>query len=164
MNPFSSSRWLPLVAAFLVGGFVCGAFIDAIRLAQIANLKAGHATQEAAADRAALDRWQAAQVRADAAETKLAQADAFRQKTLQEKTHELPALTTGRACLAGPAVRLLNGPGLNGRLPETASQPAAAAAAFASDTDVAGWIAVAQDAYGRCIDTRQALIDWVPHD
>lgn len=81
---------------------------------------------------------------------------------LQETQHALKTATRGRPCLGGIALRVLDqATGL--RPPEPAGplhgRPAAAAAhsengaddeAVATDTDVAGWIAIAGDYYERC--------------
>jgi hypothetical protein len=168
MNLFSFLPWLPLAAAFSVGGLAGGFFMDALSGVQIADLQATHAAAQTVAAHADLARWQAASARADAAETRLQHAETLRQQTLKEKKHELPPLTTGRLCLAGPALRLLNGdsaPGLRlDRLPETAGQPAAPDGSFATDTDVGTWILDASEQYEHCRSSRQALIEWWPHD
>jgi hypothetical protein len=161
MNPLSSGWRLPLALAFIAGGFACGVFINAVRTAQIAGLEAAHAAQQTAVAHASLQRWQAAAARADAAESRLAQQASITQQTLKEKQRGLSSITTGRPCLSGPAVGLLNGTGLRlSAVPAPAGPPDPAAAAFASDTDVGGWIAAAQSQYEQCRDTRQALIEW----
>jgi len=163
LSPPLSWRGLSLALAFLAGGFVGGVFTNAVRTAQIADLRAAHATEQAAVAQIGLQRWQAAAARADAAQAALAQQTARQQQTLKEKKNALPALTTGRLCLSGPAVQLLNGPGLRiDRLPKTAEEPDAAAGPFASDTDLGTWVLDAGDAFEHCRALRQALIDWDP--
>lgn len=71
------------------------------------------------------------------------------QKLTQEKNHALRQLTTGRPCLGGAAVRLLNHAS-TGPLPDPGPEPLPADAAFATDTDVGEWIADAQAAYDTC--------------
>ncbi len=131
--------------------------------AAIATLKADQATQERQAAQAALDRLQQAQARGDALQARLAAEETNRQTQAQEHAREIKRLTTGRPCLNAGTVRLLNEPAIGLRastLPTTASGAAAADAAAASDTDVAGWIDDAQRQYDACRDRLGALIDW----
>lgn len=82
---------------------------------------------------------------------------------LQETQHALKTATTGRACLGGAALRLLDQstglrPPAGAAYPGALSDRSAAAAAHstdgadseATDTDVAGWITLAGDYYERC--------------
>lgn len=118
------------------------------------------ASQTQAAE-AATARLQAAIERGDALQTRVAAEETARAQITQEKTDALRRLTTGRACLGGPAVRLLNGPGLKpGAVPEAPGQPAGAAAAFATDTDVGLWAAGAIRAYDTCRGRIDALNDF----
>lgn len=91
----------------------------------------------------------------------------------EEKNREIKNLTTGRPCLGGAAVRLLNaGPGgfrLGGPVPEAAgiAVPATAGSAadpdsegYATDTDVGFWIAGCQRSYNTCRARIQAIADF----
>lgn len=71
--------------------------------------------------------------------------------------------TTGRACLTGRVVSLLNNAGTTDHadaLPAPASSPAATDESAASDTDVAQWAANARAQYDICRARLNALIDW----
>ncbi len=70
---------------------------------------------------------------------------------LEEKSHEIKRLTVGRRCFDARVVRVLNAsvpaqPGLSEASPSALREDAA----FATDTDVGGWIAVAQRQYEQC--------------
>lgn len=81
----------------------------------------------------------------------------------QELKHAIASKTTGRACLSGNVVRLLNQPAAENRaaeLPTPAASTAAADGAFATDTDVAEWAANARTQYDICRARLNALIDW----
>lgn len=89
------------------------------------------------------------------------------ESTLTQKDKELRDAihkqTTGRACLPGSVVRLLNNAGITdggSSLPAPAAGPAAADGAAASDTDVADWAANARKQYDTCRARLNALIDW----
>jgi len=97
------------------------------------------------------------QALADDIDRKAAARDRELTTKLQETQHALKTATRGRPCLGGTALRVLDqATGL--RPPESAGAlhgGSAAAAADpedeeATDTDVAGWIAVAGDYYERC--------------
>jgi hypothetical protein len=165
MNPLSSSWWLSLAAAFLAGAILGGVFIETLSAKEIAQLHEKQATAQALADHTALARWKAATLRADAAENRLAQQNLTQQHSLEDKKHGLSAVVSGRPCLSSGAVGLLNGSAASAglRLPPPAAQLDPAAAAFASDSDVGNWIAIAQSQYEQCRNTRQALIEWL-HD
>lgn len=97
------------------------------------------------------------QALADDIDRKAAARDRELTTKLQETQHALKTATRGRPCLGGTALRVLDqATGL--RPPESAVAlhgGSAAAAADpedeeATDTDVAGWIAIAGDYYERC--------------
>lgn len=111
------------------------------------------------------DAWQKEverrQALADDIDRKAAARDRELTNKLQETQHALKTATRGRPCLGGAALRVLDkSTGL--RPPESAGAlhgGSAAAAAHsedsaedeeATDTDVAGWIAIAGDYYDRC--------------
>ena len=70
----------------------------------------------------------------------------------KEKSDEIAHLTTGRRCLDGRAVRVLNRPkpASKPQIPETSAGPVPEDGAFATDTDVGQWIVTAQEQYERC--------------
>lgn len=106
----------------------------------------------------------AAQAHADWLQAKLAAAEGERDQLILEKNNAIRRLTTGRRCLDSAAVRVLNQPlraGLNaGAVPEAASQPVPADAAFATDTDVGIWANEARRAYDTCRGRLQAIADF----
>ena len=88
-----------------------------------------------------------AQDRGDALTITLAQRQAWIDQLTREKRHAVSTVTTGRACLDGPALRLLGG-------------AAAADAPIATDTDITGWSLDAGAQYETCRARLDALIDW----
>lgn len=91
---------------------------------------------------------------------------AVRQQTIdqlsKEKRNALQKVTTGRACLGGPALRLLNtAPGLTvADLPPATGSAAAEDGAAASDTNIATWATDVGAQYETCRNRLDALIDW----
>ncbi|WP_374503039.1 hypothetical protein [Zoogloea sp.] len=133
-----------------------------LKNAQFALLERNHA-QAAARDQAAqLARVRAAQARGDALTTDLLAARAGA-ATLHEQLHDaLRKTTTGRACLGGPALRLLDtAAGLRADLPSAPGGAAAAdAGPVATDTEVARWAADAYFEYAECARRLDALIQF----
>ncbi|MBI1175666.1 MAG: hypothetical protein GC139_10450 [Sideroxydans sp.] len=129
--------------------------------AVIADLNAQHANEQAAADRAALKRLQDAQARGDALSKKLSRTEAALEKKKHEVTNEIALLTSGRACLDGRLVRVLNefGTGVAG-LSKASGSTDAAGGTTATDTDVAGWISIAKTRYETCRTRLDRLIDF----
>ncbi len=95
------------------------------------------------------------------------------ESTLTKKQKELHdairTQTTGRACLSGSVVSLLNNSGStdgSAHLPASTASPAAADGsaasdtAYASDRDIAEWAANARTQYDICRAKLNALIDW----
>jgi hypothetical protein len=73
----------------------------------------------------------------------------------------VPKYTTGRPCLGSDAVRLLQ-PGSTARVGSTPSKPNAEDAYAAStDTDIAYWVADANNDYETCAIRLNTLIDYV---
>ncbi|MEO8120067.1 MAG: hypothetical protein ABI606_12195 [Rhodoferax sp.] len=118
---------------------------------------------------------QSTQVRGDALTTLLAKRQTSIDQLTREKRDAVSKVTTGRACLGGPALRLLNSaPGLSvsGIAPAASSAAAADGAAAAhtdndsdnalvsTDTDLAGWAIDAGAQYEICRARLGALIDW----
>lgn len=112
-------------------------------------------------ERAAVAKYRADVERGNTSSGKLAQAETLIQIKTVERIKYVPQVTTGRRCLEPAAVSLLNGSGVP-RLPAAAGQPAAAdaAAPAASDTDVAGWIAIANGQYDLCAARLNELVDY----
>lgn len=152
-----------LVSAALgaLGGYWAG---DAMTAGELDQLRSTYATEKQTAERRARENLQAAQARGDALTNDLlaaqAQADAY-----QEQLHAaLARQTTGRACLGGGALRLLDGSASGIRadqLPTPAGVPAAADAGdVATDTQVARWAADAYYSYAECARRLDALIQF----
>ena len=143
------------LAALIVAAlcFAAGWSVEGWRKnAEIARLEAVHSAQRARDAEAANADIAAAQARGDALVARVAMAENARTQVTQEKTDAIRRLTAGRPCLGSAAVRLLNQPaGLKpAAVPETASQPAGADAAFATDTDVGLWANTARRQYDTC--------------
>lgn len=131
----------------------------------MAQLRTTHAETARVAALAAAKALQQAQQRGDALTTKLAQRQAQINQLSKDKRDALNRLTTGRACLTGAAVRVLNQPdGPADAGPEPVPTPpvgaAAAGAAFATDADVGQWAIAARAQYSDCRARLAALIDW----
>jgi hypothetical protein len=161
-----------LVGAALGGG-LCKLYYDtqlAVLEASIARERQASAETHAAATSDALARLQAAQLKGDALAAQVAAAETARLQLAQEKDREIARLTTGRACLDGSVVRLLNrdqGSGIRDQLPAptgfafgTDSAAAADTADFASDTDIALWARHARDQHDACRERISALRTW----
>lgn len=129
--------------------------------------------KQAKAEHQAKEALQAAQTRGDnLSRTLLQQQDQIIQLK-SEKLHAITLATTGRPCLGGPALRLLDqAPGLKlyGLSPTTGSAAAAGGATaaiggdtdaeYSSDTQAALWIAEAGARYEVCRARLDALIGW----
>ena len=79
---------------------------------------------------------------------------------LTEVLTHVPKVTTNRACLSASAVSLLNGTGKGTGLPSSArDDEEESARRIATDTDIAQWIAQAQDQYKKCAANNNGIID-----
>lgn len=171
MNP-ATLRLLAVLVVFSAtfgAGFFAGTTLTrAHYVAGIADLKTRRAAERESAARglaAAVERGDRLAGRVLLAETAL-------QTLEQEKQHALRRVTTGRPCLGGAALRVLDGaPGPGLALPAPAGRAAAkdgAAAADsgsgagrdATDLDVGLWIAHARRAYDVCRGRIDALADF----
>lgn len=155
--------YLLLWSAYTSACLFAGSWVEGnAKDVEIAGLKLTHANQQRVATEAALLDFQAAKTRADLLESRLAAADRSRQTQALEHAREIKRLATGRPCLNAGLVGLLNGAAgtAPAAVPETTGEPAAATAAAASDSDVAGWIDHAQRQYDACRDIVQALSDF----
>lgn len=129
--------------------------------------------KQAKAERQAKEALQAANARGDEfSRTLLKQQDQIIQLK-SEKLHAIALATTGRPCLGGSALRLLDqAPGIDlRRLPPATGSAAAAGGAtaadggdadteYSSDTQAALWIAEAGARYEVCRARLDALIGW----
>lgn len=172
--------WAIAVTGLVVGALLAGAVTLAVKDAELADLQRDHSARQAAADRDALVRVQAAAARADQLTLDL-HAQVSANAALQEQIDEQLALAThGRPCLDPAALRLLDraaqppaavpAPARRAaaaRAPQPAADPAqparpAAAEPAATDTDVARWANDAYHRYADCAARLDALIRW--HD
>ena len=154
--------WL-LVCALAVGacaGWVLGRMPLRTQLAEQAK---SHAVQSEQAAKRALQTLQEAQARGDALSAGLLTQQSQINQLKSEKRDAITSATTGKPCLATPALRLLHGaPGLRvAGLPAPASGAAAAGEPIATDTDIAGWMVDAGASYEICRTRLDALIRWV---
>lgn len=151
----------PAMAFALVVGIAIGAGTAVVvKNGQIALIERDHARQTARDQAAQLKRLKTAQARGDALTNDLLAARAEADQ-LQDQLHAaLSRVTTGRACLGGGALRLLDrAAGLRADLPPPAGRADAAdAATAASDTQVAQWAGSAIHQYAECARRLDALI------
>jgi prophage endopeptidase len=108
---------------------------------------------------------QDAQARGNALSANLLGREAQIRTLTREKNDALKNLTTGRACLSGAAVRVLNGaaepePAGLELVPQTPGGAAATGGAFATDADVGHWAVAARADFETCRQRLDALIDW----
>lgn len=169
MKFFSNLGWFDLLA--VVFGMTIGAAAThvydtaqiEITKANLAGVKAQHSDQQAQATQAALVRLQEATQRANALQTTLDATEQRLATTKTELSNEIQKSTTGRACLNGRTVGLLNR-ATTGSEPATLSSatsgPTEASTGFATDTDIATWINSATAQYNTCRARLDALIDW----
>jgi prophage endopeptidase len=119
--------------------------------------------QAAALTKARKDDIAALQAAKDHGDTLTAQLQ-IAQTTLitkeQEVRNALASKTTGRACLSGDVVRLLNHPAEDRSASVSAPAAIAAATDGAAATDVAQWANTARTQYDLCRTRLNALIDW----
>jgi prophage endopeptidase len=171
-NPMTGmTTWLCAFALAAGGGL--GWTVGRMPLkTELATQAAAHATEKFRAAELAAKVLQSAQDRGDALTTTLAQRQTSIDQLKKEKRDALHQVTTGRTCLDGPALRLLNSaPGLrvSGLAPATSGALTAGGAAAAAadiqatvstDTDIAGWAIDAGAQYEICRARLDALIDW----
>ncbi len=130
-------------------------------LAEISVMKATQAEAIAATESAARQRLQSAQDRGDILSARLSKTEDDLNQKSKEVSREIARLTTGRRCLDGNVVRLLNRADSGaGSVSETTGSPVAQDGAAATDTDVAGWIGNAQTQYDTCRARLDGLIDF----
>lgn len=161
--------WLVALVAAAVGAAGAAGVARNHYRAEIADIHAAQARDEATASKVASE-WVAAAVqRGDALSADLASTEADLARKSLEVSHALRKLTTGRPCLDGGAVGVLNrtyAPPAVAPVPAAAGTPAATDGATATDTDVGDWIAHAWDRYETCRGRLDKLISYeegVPH-
>ena len=158
-------RWglsiLGLVASAL-GAALCALVLVPHYQARIATMERDQARALASARQADVDALKAANVHGDELTLRLQRTESTLTQKDQELKHAIAFQTTGRACLSGDVVRLLNNPTQD--RPASVSAPTASAAAAdgaaATDTDVAQWANTARTQYDLCRARLNALIDW----
>ena len=173
-------RWLLWAAVFAAGGAIGAQLVAWAKNAELATVRETHATEQADAERDARAALQAAQARGDEITHQLQTANRAAMLVQEKLDEQIRQATTGRRCLDGAALRLLDSaPGIaRAGVPEAAREPAAAhaasatadpaldgiedASAAAADTDVALWARAAAGQYAECVRRFDALIDW--HD
>ena len=87
------------------------------------------------------------------------------QEVKERKQHEIVKYATNRTCLNADLVRVLNGTDTRSDtagMSKTLASIDATDEAVATDTDVASWIANAQEQYNVCTARYHALIDFNP--
>lgn len=174
-------RWLwalvLILLSALAGGLLGIRLCGNEYLAQIATLKLQHEQQERQAVQAAYEREAQARTAGNQAQARLAEQLQANAALTEERNHAIAHATTGRPCLGGRALRVLDGaPGLRvAGLPGAAAWPAgedAATAAHtnasgpsgaglvATDTAIATWALAAGAQYEQCRSRLGALIDY----
>lgn len=165
---------LVIVAMTFALGFAAGWKWQASRVAEV---KLSQQKDDTAAVTEAADQLKAAQDRADEIDRAAAARELVLTAKLQEAQDALKKKTLGRPCLGGPALRLLGtSPGL--RLAPLLSDASGslyggsgAVAAdpqdegeYASDSQIADWIAVAGAQYERCRSRIGDIRAWRPKE
>lgn len=131
--------------------------------AQIATMERDQAQAVATARAADVETLKLAKRHGDALTLQLQVTESTLTKKQKELHDAIRTQTTGRACLSGSVVSLLNNSGStdgSAHLPASTSGDAPADGAAASDTDVADWAANARTQYDICRARLNALIDW----
>lgn len=150
-------RALVLAVLFTATGWFVTRLYYQAEISQIERDVAQREKDVADANVAALSE---ANARSDKAIAEMARLEQLRRQQSQEHQREIKRLTTGRACLSGELVGLLNAKTLPNGQRAAVEGAAAANAGFTTDTDVAEWIDTARYYYGRCQDRVNALIQF----
>ena len=150
--PFLWSLGLALMLAWGGAGYWAGDY----------NRNNAWLAKQTIAERQAKDELQEAQNRGDSLSAKLLRQEDLIIKFKMEKLNEIRKTTTGRACLGGATLRLLDkAPGISvSNLPPPTSGAAEASEPVATDTDVSVWIGNAGADYEVCRTRLDALIEW----
>lgn len=161
MNPETIKTLIVAVIAVLI--FAAGWQVEGWRKdAEIDRIHLAHANERAEDSRAATEVITAALKHGNELAARAAAAETARDLALEETRDALRKVTTGRPCLSGAAVRLLNdAAGIKPPdLPGAAGQSAGADAGAASDTDVALWAAHARRSFDTCRGRIDALAEY----
>jgi hypothetical protein len=159
-------RWLiGAVQGFLLGlalGWTANGWRLAAALEQQKNAHSETLLAAEQAATAALIRARTAEALGESLAQKRLEIEAQNQKLSKERDHALRKVTTGRACLDGAALRLLNDTGAlgGGHVPASPGGAAGPAAGLATDTDVALWTSHARDQHDLCRGRLDALRAW----
>lgn len=129
-------------------------------------LKADHKAAIDAAEIQGKNRLLTASIKADQLASTLRNTEAELQEVKERKQHEIVKYATNSTCFNAELVRVLNNGTETGNNPtgmsETIPSVDAEDGAIATDTDVASWIANAQEQYKVCTARYHALIDFNP--
>lgn len=158
MNPLAIAALAGALIGSGGGWFFTGLYYDA----EITTIKNDQLTKENAALATYQDLYIKETARGDGLSAALsATEDQLAQRT-QEVQHALQKVTTGRACLNGATVRVLNHTEqpTAGTVPEATGASVTESGAIATDTDVAGWIGGTQGKYNTCRSRLNTLIDF----
>lgn len=144
------------------GGYIGYTTGRAPVLVELANERAKQAEIERLRASDTARTLQAAQERGNAISTQLAQRQTHIKQLERQQHDALQPYLSGRPCFNRHAVGVLNGNTAAAAVdvPQTASAPDATDGAFATDTDVGGWITHTKAAYADCTARLDALIDW----
>lgn len=118
--------------------------------------------KQTSSERQAKERLQVAQTRGDTLSAQLLRQQEQIIQLKTERRHALTQATTGRACLNGATLRLLDqapGLGVSG-LPPTTGGTVAASEPVSTDTDIAIWAVDAGARFEVCRARLDALIGW----
>lgn len=165
------TRWIGLLLAGIAlaaAGWLGWSIGRAPLLTQLANMDTTHALEKLRMSERSAEVLQAANDRGDQLLHALELRQADINQLAREKRDAINKVTTGRACLGEPALRLLNSaPGIrvSGLAPAiggaaAAGEAPAADTVVSNDTEVATWIVDAGAQYEVCRARLDTLIDW----
>ncbi|MCK9636000.1 MAG: hypothetical protein M0R41_06955 [Methylobacter tundripaludum] len=156
-----NSLTIVALIAFSTGSGAGWYVTDAVLGKQIAQMAADYANEKAVAEKVYRERFTAAQALGDTLSDRLAQTESHLTQKTKELSHALSKVTTGRTCLNGAAVGLLNNTDNDSSAePQATVSPVTEDAAVATDTDIADWIGSAKGQYETCRARLGALIDF----
>ena len=154
---------IALLIAFGAACFAGGWLAEGWRMgARIAGVEESQAKRDQAAAETNLGEVVAGQKRGEILVARVAHEENHRDQINQEKSRVIQPLVTGRPCLAGTVVRLLNLPdGIKpGFVSQAAGESVPADAGAATDSDVAAWIGQCSRGYETCRGRLKAIHDF----
>nr|VFK21759.1 MAG: hypothetical protein BECKLFY1418C_GA0070996_110214 [Candidatus Kentron sp. LFY] len=167
---FIGKKLLGLLLTTTVGAALAGTGVWHFQGGKIARMERDHAQRMVEHSAAANARLQAAIAKGDRLYLQLSETNTELRTEYEKATKEIEHLTTGKHCLGAAVVGVLDGTSSDTGLsvPEATSRPAATSAPpatdphdrYATDTDIAGWIADAKRRHGECRAKLDALIAW----